>query len=403
MDRDALLGNARNPEALEAAYREDAGGFAALFSACRDALPDNLLIRSWDARLAPVTRPGDRAGSVDLVVLVLFCLLAGTGLKTYLYFDLHKVDYFGAAVGFSPFLAMLLFRLHSKGWPKSGAVVGITLSLGAIIAADAVPGEWKDVESLAWLYLGPFLWGTYGLSRLNGLIRDVEGWARYIRFTGEFLVLSLLVTIGGGLVVLLVHEVLQLMGLPTKWAEDWVAVFGGAAIPLVCAWATDRFGALSKVMDVIARLFLPLVLPLVLLYLVASVLHLGELFTDRDMLFEFNVLLLCALAIAVFTRVRPGSAMLGRVVVAMLWLTVALSLVALCAAGWRVVEFGTTVNRLALLGNNLLLAVNLVLLCRAGVGGRGDDAVLVAQARFVPCYLAWAGVVGWLIPWVFRY
>ena len=75
---------------------------------------------------------------------------------------------------------------------------------------------------------------------------------------------------------------------------------------------------------------------------------------------------------------------------------------ALTAIAARICEFGFTPNRVAALGENLILLVNLT--WSAWLYGRGSFAVLEQwQIAYLPVYSVWATFVVVLFPLVFGY
>ena len=81
--------------------------------------------------------------------------------------------------------------------------------------------------------------------------------------------------------------------------------------------------------------------------------------------------------------------------------------VALAAIAARISEFGFTPNRVAALGENLILLVNLVgsaWLYARFVGGRGSFAALERwQIAYLPVYSVWAALVVVMFPPLFDY
>ncbi len=81
--------------------------------------------------------------------------------------------------------------------------------------------------------------------------------------------------------------------------------------------------------------------------------------------------------------------------------------VALAAIASRISEFGFTPNRVAALGENLILLVNLAWsawLYAAFLRGRGPFRALEAwQTAYLPVYSIWAALVVVLFPPLFGY
>jgi hypothetical protein len=81
--------------------------------------------------------------------------------------------------------------------------------------------------------------------------------------------------------------------------------------------------------------------------------------------------------------------------------------VALSAISFRLVEFGFTPNRLAVLGSNALILVNLFGVCRQLFRWVRDQADLqdveASMTRFLPIYAIWAALVSFIFPFVFSF
>jgi len=82
--------------------------------------------------------------------------------------------------------------------------------------------------------------------------------------------------------------------------------------------------------------------------------------------------------------------------------------VALWAIGARITEYGFSPNRVAVLGMNGILLINLawsaVVYIRFLRGQRGAFATLERwQTNYLPVYSAWAAIVVILFPPLFRY
>jgi hypothetical protein len=128
-------------------------------------------------------------------------------------------------------------------------------------------------------------------------------------------------------------------------------------------------------------------------------------------LLQFNLILLLVLALLLYTlsardpQARPG--LFDHVQLVLVVSTLAADLFALWAIGGRITEFGLSPNRVAVLGMNLVLLVNLMgsaVLQLRFVRGRVAFARLEAwQTAYLPVYSAWAAAVVLVLPPLFRY
>lgn len=91
----------------------------------------------------------------------------------------------------------------------------------------------------------------------------------------------------------------------------------------------------------------------------------------------------------------------------MIGATLLLDTIAVCAIGWRILEFGLTANRLTVLGSNLAIFGNLTVMGYGyikywrGIGSLDD--IESAIATYLPVYTAWTFFSVLIQPWLFRY
>jgi Fe2+ transport system protein FeoA len=80
-------------------------------------------------------------------------------------------------------------------------------------------------------------------------------------------------------------------------------------------------------------------------------------------------------------------------------------IVALSAIFYRLSEYGITPNRVAVLGSNLLILGNLILitidLFRVAFRNASLERVNVTTAKYLPVYMVWTIVVVFVFPLVF--
>jgi len=191
---------------------------------------------------------------------------------------------------------------------------------------------------------------------------------------------------------------------------EYIAVFGLASIPLIATHLTQTNPQLvNKVPPIIARIFSPLVLVMLLVYLGAIVYAGKDPYNDREFLLLFNLLLIGVMALIFFSIAENSQ---GKIQVSQNWLLLLLALatllvnaVALSAIIFRINEWGFTPNRTAILGINILMMVhliwvgkNLLLTVRSK---KSTEQVGQTISNFLPAYLVWAGLVAFLFPIVF--
>jgi hypothetical protein len=189
-------------------------------------------------------------------------------------------------------------------------------------------------------------------------------------------------------------------------------VFGLAASPIVGTYIVQTNPQLvNRVSPVIVKIFTPLVLLTLVVYLVPVLFSGKNLYRNRDFLITFNLLILGVMALILFSIAenfqksdnRIGSTML----LALSVLTVLVNGLALSAILFRISAWGFTPNRLAVLGGNLLILANLLLvtfrLFKHVTKQAAIQEVENSIALFLPLYSLWTVIVTFLFPLLFRF
>ncbi|QGY41690.1 hypothetical protein GM415_16690 [Pseudodesulfovibrio cashew] len=402
-----------DPEGLERLYRKDSRAFSNAYQGVLAVYPESVLLRAWHARLSFDQGRGSSLSGVGWTLMIILGLLAGSLLKIPAWTPVSFSFFMSRYADFIPFFSMLCFTLYLKGagWRFSTLVLSITGA--AAIYITVLPESWDNTFALSCLFMPCFLWCLYGVARMGTDWRSPDERLKYLAFFGELVIHAGLFLLGGGILLLLAFGLFSFLGLPTDWVGEYVAIYGVAAIPMVAAWATDTYSAARRLTPLLARIFSPLLLLLIISYMVAMAMNLRELFDDRDTLLLYNVLLLCVLGTVVY--IMAGRREYGEqrhvtiMVTIMLAATVVLDLIGIAAILWRIFEYdeGLTANRLTILGSNLLVFFNLAFLCRGYFRhwrGKGTiSEVETVMARYLSCYAVWACFMVFAVPWLYRY
>jgi hypothetical protein len=167
----------------------------------------------------------------------------------------------------------------------------------------------------------------------------------------------------------------------------------------------------GKVSPVIARLFSPLVLVMLVVYLVAILYSGKNPYNDREFLLIFNALLVGVLAIIFFSVAETSKTAKTNAEIWILFLLSAITIivngVALSAIVYRIATMGITPNRLAIMGGNVLILINLVLvtvsLYRTLTKRTEIYEVGKVISSYLPVYFAWTIIVTFLFPLIFSF
>ncbi|MEO8984714.1 MAG: permease prefix domain 1-containing protein [Rhodanobacter sp.] len=267
-------------------------------------------------------------------------------------------------------------------------------------------------EILVVLHLPIALWLAVGIVYAGGRWHEGGGRMDFIRFSGELFIYYVLIALGGGVLTAFVLMMFEAIGIK---AEDlfaqWLPSCAAGAV-LVAAWLVEaKQSVIENMAPVLTRLFSP-ILAVVLVVFLATVLWTGRgIDIDRNVLIAFDLLLVLVLGLLLYSvsardpQAPPG--VFDAVQVVLLICALLADALALWAITARINEFGFTPNRVAALGENVILLVNLTwsaALYIRFLRGRGSFARLERwQTVYLPVYASWAAIVVIVFPPLFRY
>jgi hypothetical protein len=257
--------------------------------------------------------------------------------------------------------------------------------------------------TLAALHAPVIGWLVVGVAYVAGRWRSDARRMDFARFTGELAIYFALLAMGGGVLVGLTSAVLSMIGTDLgPVMQDWVLPFAVPGALVVAAWLVEaKKNVIENIAPVLTKIFTPLTIVMLLTVLAALATAGGLSNVNRDLLIVMDAVLIlveCLLLYAIsardpLTRVGLFDALQLVLVVAAL----AVDAVMLAAMVTRIAEFGTSSNKLAALGLNLLLLVQLLGTAWVTIGflrGKRPFASLEHwQTRYLPVYGAWAAIV----------
>jgi hypothetical protein len=268
-------------------------------------------------------------------------------------------------------------------------------------------------EILAAVHLPIALWLAVGIAYAGDRWSQVAGRMDFIRFSGELFIYFVLIALGGGVLTAFLALLFTTIGMdPETFIGEWLVPCGAAGAVLVASWLVEaKQSVIENMAPVLTRLFTPLFAALLVTFLGMLVVTGRGINMERDLLIAFDLLLVVVLALLLYSisardpQSRPGA--FDALQVVLLVSALLVNGVALWAIVARITEFGFTPNRVAALGLNVILLVNLawsaVLYIRF-LRGRGPFAVLERwQTNYLPVYAVWAAIVVIVFPPLFQY
>lgn len=410
--REEIIANQKDPRVLEQMYRINKAGFKREFTAVYPELKGNALADFWNERLNFEKEEISWGTNRELLFVLIASLVAGFIAKIPAIFAIDEEFFYPRNIGFIvfPLLALYFAWRNKLSTGKIAAILGAVLI--GLIYINSLPGKETDTLILSCIHLVLCLWSILGFAYVGGTENN-ERRLGFLKYNGDLVVICALIGISGLIMSGITVGLFSLIGFNIeKFYFQNVGVFGLAAIPIVGTYLTQTNPHLvGKVSPVIAKIFSPLVLVMLVIYLVAMIYSGKDPYNDREFLMIFNALLIGVMAIIFFSVAESSKTSKSQAEVWVLLLlsvvTIVVNGVALSAIIFRISEMGFTPNRTAVLGANVLILINLILVSTQlfGVVSKKTDINNVGKviARYLPVYMVWSVIVTFLFPLIFGF
>ncbi len=355
-------------------------------------------------------------GGTDALVAVCFAVAAAMAIKVPALFGINFDDRHAEFYtrNLSLFVLPLLTgyflwkrRLDTRtvSWLTAGFVT-------AGVFANVYPFTPKgNTEILSALHLPIALWLAVGIAYAGGRWSQVAGRMDFIRFSGELFIYYVLIALGGGVLMAFMAMLFRAIGINLEpFFQSWLLPCGAAGAVLIASWLVEaKQSVIENMAPVLTRLFTPLFAAMLITFLIAVLWTGHGVDIQRNVLIAFDLLLAVVIGLLLYSVSArdplgpPGpfdTLQVSLVISALLADTVALWAIAA-----RITEFGFSPNRVAALGENVILLVNLAwsaVLYIQFLRGRGSFTRIERwQTSYLPVYAAWAVIVVTVFPPVF--
>ncbi|MER7892038.1 permease prefix domain 1-containing protein [Micromonospora sp. NPDC094482] len=312
-----------------------------------------------------------------------------------------------------PWLAAFLAWRREARRPVIAILVAL-FALGAV-AANAYPLA-DDSQSVVvtGIHLPIALWLVVGLAYVADDWRSSRRRMDFIRFTGEWFIYLVLMALGGGVLSAFLFNTFEAIGIvPEQFISQWLLPCGAAAAVVVAGWLVEaKQSVVENIAPVLTRLFTPLFTAALLAFLGAVVWTSHGIDVEREALILFDLLLVVVLGLLLYSLsardplAPPGP--FDKLQLALVVSALAIDVLVLLEITGRITdEYGSTPNRAAALGENVILLVNLAWsawLLLTFIRRRTPFAALERwQTGYLPVYAAWAWIVVLVFPPLFSY
>jgi len=412
--QEEILSNLENPDQLELLYRTNKKAFKREFNHIYEDIKEQSAAKTWNARLNISKESIFWGTGTEQIVVMMVSVVAILIAQIPEIAGIEPEKFYLRNMGFVVFPMLTAYFAWKHRIP-----VKLLLGTAGVLIISAcyinlLPGyPQSDTVVLASLHMPLFLWSMLGLAFVGGNLKELQKRVDFLQYNGNLLVISAMLFIAGGLLTAITMGLFSLIEIDIEnFYFQYVVVSGMAIVPIAGTFLVQTNPNLvNNISPVIARIFTPLVLVTLVIYLVAVVVTGKNPYHDRDFLLIFNALLIGVLAIIYFSISGSSDNSKSKAGIALLTVlsavTIILNGIALSAIVFRISEWGITPNRLAVLGANILVLANLILVAsRLFVAYKESSKLKYVEqsiASFLPLYVMWCMIVVFIFPAFFGF
>jgi hypothetical protein len=371
-----------------------------------DRLWKQLVLPAVDAESAPGTRD-------EVLVVLALALAAAAAIRLPELWGLRFDLYFRNASLFVFPPLTIYFAWKRRLDPITCGWLALGFAAAALFANVYPFARSGDTQVLTTIHLPIALWLVVGFAYVGGRWFSSDHRMDFVRFSGELFIYYVLIALGGAVLTAFTLMMFSAIGMSAGlFVQNWLVPCGAAAAVIVASWLVEaKQSVIENMAPVLTRLFTPLFTAVLLAFLVTMIWTGSPIDIRRDVLIAFDLLLALVVGLVLYAasardpRAPPGFFDVLQFV--LIVSAVAVDLVALVAIYNRIFEFGFTPNRVAALGENLILLANLAgaaWLYARFLRGNGSFAGFERwQIAFLPVYSLWAALVVVAFPPLFSY
>ena len=313
---------------------------------------------------------------------------------------------------FLPLLIVYFIWKKEQNWKN--LIIPTLLIIVAAVYINFLPVDpVSQTNQLAFFHLPIMIWIVLGFIFLGSKFNGFNQGVRYIRFTGDLMVMSLVILLSGFLFMAMTMGLFKLIGIDTVFiVQNYILIWGLPAIPIIATYIVQNNPqVVNKISPLIAKIFTPMVTMMLFLFLFGILVTGKNPSKDREFLLIFNGLLIGVMALIIFSlseMTKKGKQIFQLyTLLALSFITILLNCIALYAIVFRLVEFGFSANRIAVVGADLLIFTHLLLVTRKLYALFKTNATVIeveeTAGKFMLVYFIWTAFITFILPMIFGF
>ena len=412
--KQAIIENLNSPAELEKLYRSNKNEFGQAFKHIYETQEMTPVLAFWNSRLNYNDNRTSLYSKKEFGLTIILIIIAGLIANIVNIKGINQELFLSRNISFIiiPFVSAFFL------W-KQNAKINVKIILTALFVISAfyinlLPNSAASSSvNLVYIHLPIFLWCVLGYAYMNDAYTNNEKRIDFLKYNGDLVVISVILFLAGMLFTVLTIGLFELIGMNiAEFYVKYIGIWGIGAIPILGTYLINTNPQIiNKVTPIIAKIFTPLAFINLSIYLVVLISKGKYPHQDRNLLLIYNALLIGVLALIFFSVAEIEKNKKGYFNTAILLglsvLTIIINGIALSAISYRLFEYGITPNRIAVLGGNILIFVNLLIvtiqLLKAIKNNTSLTEVQNGIAKYLPVYAVWVGLVAFLLPLIFGY
>jgi hypothetical protein len=348
----------------------------------------------------------------DLIFIAIAVFIAGWIVKIPRLIHMEDDLFIARNISFIVFPILIFYFTWKKNISyKTLIIPALIIGVSAVFINLLPANELSNTLMLSTMHLPILIWSLVGFSFTGNNLKNVVERVGFLRFNGDLVVMSTVMMLACALFTIITIGLYDLIKIDIRdFFVDYVVTWGLPAIPIIATvLVVNNPNLVGKVSPIIAKIFTPFVFISLTIFLGAIFATKKDPFNDREFLVVFNALLIGVMAIILFSLSEASKGRNNKVQLLFLAglsiITIIINGIALSAITFRIIEFGISPNRMAVLGSNMLMFIHLIAIAYQLLNllNKKSDIIAVEKtiAKYLPVYTTWTAVVVFAFPILF--
>jgi len=409
-----ILAQIDNPVQLEKLYRENNADFKKQFNEIYPNYKDKIGLQVWNERLNFESDKIALGSKNEILAVIVFILVGGLIANIPNITGINEESFFSKNVALIVFSILSAYFIWRQKINLNKILIPVLAIAFSAIYINLIPDFNKsDSAMLVRIHLPLLLWSILGYVYIGASLKNNTKKIEFLKFNGDLIIMCAIILLSCMVFTMITFGLFELINIKIEEMYfRYFAVWWIAAVPTTATYLLQNNPQLiNKVSPIIAKIFTPLVFINLLVYLTA-VIYTGKYpYNDRNLLLVFNVLLIGVMALILFSVAEAGKNNKGLFTLYTLFglsiLTIIINSIALSAISFRILQYGMTPNRIAVLGGNILIFIHLLMvslkLFKSVRNKAKIEEVETSIAQFLPIYSIWTAIIVFILPFIFHY